>query len=318
LRAPGNLCAGEHADNLQKGISDGGPYATWVPLGNKGPSFLNNVVLNPHAAANEAEFYYPNQQNARMMWYHDHALGITRLNAYAGIASAYVIREKFEENVPVKQLGLPEFVENGGRELPLVFQDKLFQDPNNLDPDFPGIKGRGNLWYPYGYDPALWDLASVGTPSSVSVVPEMFGDTVLVNGTAYPRATIDQRRYRLRILNACQARFLNLQLYEWNDRTGLPNYNKRGPAFLVIGTEGGLLARPVVVPSAPMSFVGPDMVDPANPGGALLPAPAERRDVVVDFNGKDGKKYFLVNDAPAPFPRGDSVIATSLNTRSTT
>src|ERR1017187_3433735 len=129
----------------------------------------------------------------------------------------------------------------------------------------------------------------------------MFGDTVLVNGTAYPRATIDPRRYRLRILNACQARFLNLQLYEWNDRTGLPNHDKPGPAFLVIGTEGGFLARPVVVPSAPMNFVGPDEVDPANPGGAFLTAPAERWDVVVDFNGKGGKKYVLVNDAPAPF-----------------
>jgi spore coat protein A len=56
-----------------------------------------------------------------------------------------------------------------------------------------------------------------------------------------------------------------------------------------------------------MNFVGPDEVDPANPGGALLTAPAERWDVVVDFNGKGGKKYVLVNDAPAPFPMGDSV-----------
>ena len=77
-------------------VSDGGPFDWWAPNGTHGLSFLNNQVLNPGAAANEAEYYYGNNQSARLVWYHDHAQGITRLNAYAGVASAYLIRDTFE------------------------------------------------------------------------------------------------------------------------------------------------------------------------------------------------------------------------------
>lgn len=294
--------------------SDGGPYAWWDPQGNKGESFLNNKVLRPgeKVAKNEAEYYYPNDQSARMEWYHDHAIGTTRLNAYAGVASAYIIRDKFESEVLVNLLGLPQFVEKGGRELPLVFQDKIFEPIDNND--FPGsAKSAGSLWYPYTYDHSRWDVSDPNlVQPPVSVVPEMFGDTMLVNGTAYPKATVDPRRYRLRILNACQARFLNLQLYEDNGQ-GEPDYGKPGPNWLVIGTEGGFLATPVSVPSGvPMKRVldpisNTMMVDPADPGGSLITAPAERCDAVIDFNGKGGKKYILCNDAPAPYPMGDDV-----------
>ena len=119
--------------------------------------------------------------------------------------------------------------------------------------------------------------------------------------------------YRLRILNACQARFLNLQLYE-DDGHGQPNPRRPGPDFLVIGTEAGFLARPVRVPSGvPINVVAVDpatgsrTVDPVHPNGTLITAPAERWDVVVDFTGKGGKKYILCNDAPAPYPMGDAV-----------
>ena len=67
-------------------ISDGGPFTWWDPTGQHGVSFLNNQILNPTAAADEAECYYPLNQSARFLWYHDHAIGITRINAYAGIA----------------------------------------------------------------------------------------------------------------------------------------------------------------------------------------------------------------------------------------
>lgn len=286
-------------------ISDGGPYATWDPKGNHGISFLNNQVLRPgeNVPKNEAEFYYTNQESARMEWYHDHAIGITRLNAYAGVASAYIIRDDFE-GLLVSLAGLPKFVENGGRELPIVIQDKIFEPDHN--PIFPGsAKSKGSLWYPYTYYHDRWDSVPGTTQPTISVVPEMFGDTNLVNGTILPKATVDPRRYRLRILDACQARFYNLQLYE-DDGTGNPNFKKPGPDWLVIGTEGGFLAKPVVVPSKPLAFDPvTGMLDPANPGGSLITAPAERWDVIVDFNGKGGKKYILCNDAPAPFPMGD-------------
>ena len=287
-------------------ISDGGPFAFWDRKGHQGPSFLNNEVLNPRAAANEAEYYYPNDQSARLMWYHDHAMGITRLNAYAGVASAYIIRDNFEASL-VKDFGLPAFVENGGRELPLVFQDKIFQNGNVPDPSrpFPGsAKGLGDLWYPYEYDPNLWNAS---TAPAVSVVPEAFGDTMLVNGAVFPKATVDPRRYRFRVLNACQARVLNLALFE-DDGTGQPDFTKPGPAWTVIGTEAGFLAKPAVVPQANMvSLVdggGGRYVNPAAPGGSLIVAGGERFDVVLDLNGKGGKNYILYNNAPGPYPNG--------------
>jgi spore coat protein A, manganese oxidase len=278
-------------------ISDGGPNAWWDPNDGKGESFLNNQVLRPGEAvpANEAEYYYPNQQSARMMWYHDHAIGITRLNAYAGLASAYIVRDLFESKVLVKLLGLPDFIENGGRELPIVIQEKAF------NPD-------GSLGYPTEYDPS--DLSPLpGSPALPvpSCVPEFFGDTMLVNGTVMPKADVLPRRYRLRILNATQARFLNLQLYE-DDGSGLPDLTKPGPDFLVIGTEGGFLATPIIVKSN-QPFVLPLLPsgepDFANMQVGLFTAPAERWDLVIDFNGRGGKKYILCNDAPAPFPMGD-------------
>ena len=297
---------------LTSWFSDGTPFTDWSPQGFKAISCIGNKVLRPHdqVPKEEVDYFYTNDQSARMLWYHDHALGITRLNAYAGLASAYLIRDDFEANILVNLLGLPKFIETGGRELPLIFQDKIFQNAKDPDPDWPGPCSKpGNLWYPYVYDPNRWKVGPTGTPPAVSNIPEMFGDTMLVNGTAYPKATVDPRRYRLRILNACQARFLNLQLYEDNGK-GFPNFKKPGPDWTVIGTEGGFLARPVTVPSGVQIIATTDpsgsrTVDPAFPGGSLITAPAERWDLVVDFNGKGGKNYILWNDAPAPYPGGD-------------
>jgi FtsP/CotA-like multicopper oxidase with cupredoxin domain len=110
-------------------ISDGGPFTWFTPDGQYGPSAQSaagNIykLLNPGLQPGQAEYHYPNNQSARLVWYHDHAHNITRLNAYAGIASAYIIRDTFEGNL--RTLGLPDFVENGGRELPIVIQDKIF------------------------------------------------------------------------------------------------------------------------------------------------------------------------------------------------
>ena len=278
-------------------VSDGGPFTWWDPQGNKGVSFLNNQVLRPGETVpdNEAEYYYPNGQSARFVWYHDHAIGITRLNAYAGIASAYIIRDAFEEKTLVKLLGLPNFIEKGGRELPIVIQEKLF----NTD---------GSLGYPSVYDPTDLTPLPGSPPVPVpSCVPEFFGDTMLVNGTVLPKADVEPRRYRLRLLNATQARFLNLQIYE-DDGTGNPNFTKAGPNFLVIGTEAGFLARPVVVKSNQRFHLrerSSGVPDFANMQVSLLTAPGERWDLVIDFNSHGGKKYILCNDAPAPFPMGD-------------
>src|SRR5205823_1823178 len=126
-----------------------------------GPSIANATnnfykLFNPGLQPGQAEYYYPNNQSARMMWYHDHAHDITRLNAYAGVASAYIIRDGFEGNL--RNSGLPDFVENGGREIPLVIQDKIFVGANiaALDPTWPGLKSPGSLWYPHMYERNRW------------------------------------------------------------------------------------------------------------------------------------------------------------------
>jgi len=306
-------------------ISDGGPFDWWTPTGVHGPSFFNNQVLNPTALPSQAEYYYPNNQSARLMWYHDHAHDITRLNAYAGVASAYIIRDAFEASLIPK--GLPNFLEAGGQcEIPLVIQDKIFVDAttiNYMDPDWsilPVPQTTGSLWYPHFYDYKRWTMGPgvlappAGLPPKpVSIIPEMFGDTMLVNGTAYPEVTVEPRRYRLRILNACNARYLNFQMYVEDPAPLTPNpmwdgitldpvtlnpLNAAGPNWMVIGTEGGFLAKPTVV----------KMNVPFNPltmKGSLITAPAERWDVIVDFSKFAGKNIILYNDAPAPFPGGD-------------
>lgn len=298
-------------------ISDGGPMAWFTPASGSskyGPSIANTTtnyfkLLNPGLLAGQAEYYYPNNQSARMMWYHDHAHEITRLNAYAGIASAYIIRDAFEGNLRSK--GLPDFAENGGREIPIVIQDKIFVGANILgvDPTWKGPTTAGSLWYPHVYERNRWKYTGGGSTPPVpdpSCIPEMFGDTMLANGTVYPEATVEARRYRLRVLNATQARFLNLQLYvddgsvdgiTLNAATLAPT-NAKGPDFLVIGTEGGFLSKPVLVPSN-------RPFNPKTMGGSLITGPAERWDLIVDFAGLAGKKVILYNDAPAPFPMGD-------------
>jgi spore coat protein A len=294
-------------------ISDGGPFSWFTPDGQYGPSVQSaagNIykLLNTGLQPGQAEYYYPNNQSARLVWYHDHAHDLTRLNAYAGIASAYIIRDAFEANL--RNLGLPDFVENGGREIPIVIQDKIFVGSDILtkDPTWPGLTGVGSLWYPHTYETDRWELGDdpLGLPPDPSIIPEMFGDTMLGNGTVYPQATVEARRYRLRILNACQARFLNLQLYVDDgspdgitlNRNTMKPTNAQGPDFFVLGTEGGFLPKPVQVPSN-------KPFDPIALSGSLITGPAERWDLLVDFSKFNGNKVILYNDAPAPFPGPD-------------
>lgn len=308
-------------------ISDGGPFSWFDPTGRAGASFLNNQVLNPTAAPGSAEYYYPLNQSARFLWYHDHAFGTTRINAYAGVASALLLRDAFEMNL--RNLGLPEFIENsvlGGKtiqELPLVVQDKVFVGTNLSvsDPTYEGVTTPGSLWYAHIYERARWKMqgnlnGGNLTPPDPSVIPEFFGDTMLVNGTAFPKAAVEPRRYRLRLLDACNARFLNLQLYvadgsangiTLNAATGVPtnaaalcdpNNPGRSAAVLQIGTEAGFLPRPVSIPTN-VPF------NPVTFAGSLIVAPAERPDILLDFSAYKGQSIILYNDAPAPFPMGD-------------
>ncbi len=293
--------------------SDGGPFSWFTSAANwaTGTSFLNGTGV-----MGEARYYYPNEQSARLVWYHDHAIGLTRLNAYAGIASAYIIRDAVEDFLIAARL-----IPAAAQEIPLIIQDKTFVD--GLDPKY--IWGhKGDLWYPFKYEPnsqspagtGRWDYGPDAIPAGdikgplpiPSVVPEFFSDTAIVNGVAYPFVEVEQRHYRFRILNGSQARFYNLQLY-YDDGRGDANLNAPGPALIQIGTEGGFLPLPVKFTDQQIAFD----TDPNSPtfGNAtkynLLLAPAERADVIVDFSHVPaGSRLILFSDAPAPFPAGDS------------
>ena len=139
-------------------------------------------------------YKYPNDQPATCLWYHDHTLGITRLNVYAGLAGFYLIRDDLEE-----RLNLP----GGPYEVPLLIQDRIF------NPD-------GSLQYPIDLD---------GTHQCW--VPEFFGDVACVNGVAFPYLEVEPRRYRFRILNGSNARFYHFTLADSAGRPG-PVFNQIG------------------------------------------------------------------------------------------
>lgn len=153
--------------------SDGYPDA-WFTRGfaQIGPRFERDV------------YYYPNHQRAATLWYHDHAIGITRLNVYAGLAGMYIIRDEEE-----KSLGLP----SGKYEIPLIIQDKSF----NCD---------GSLLYP--------SQPNNPPPNAPfpSITPGFAGDVILVNGKAWPFLEVEPKKYRFRILNASNERFYTLRL----------------------------------------------------------------------------------------------------------
>ncbi len=125
-----------------------------------------------------ALYHYPNQQDASMLWYHDHTLGINRLNVYAGLLGAYIIRDSTED-----ALNLPK----GSYEIPLIICDRMFDR-------------ECQLYYPVSPKPgAPW-------------MPEVFGNAILVNGKLAPYLEVEPRRYRLRVLNGSNGRFYHLSL----------------------------------------------------------------------------------------------------------
>jgi spore coat protein A, manganese oxidase len=311
---PQNRCCVHLHGGLVPWTSDGGPFAWFSPTGvmgatdgSAGPSFLNGVAGQPGTA----DYYYPNNQSERLVWYHDHAMGITRLNAYAGIAAGYLITDPV---VGALTTGDSPVVPPLAYTIPLIIQDKGFK----VTADQWGKPG--DLWYPYIYEnepPDMrWDLGEPSdgfTPATTplptpSCVPEAFFDTPVINGMAYPYAQVQPRRYRFLALNGSQARFYNLQLYyESTLNPGEPDFSKPGPAFIQIGTEGGILPEPVVLNNPPIQIpTGCDgSVDPSGPFNLLM-APAERADLIIDFSSVPvGSNLILYNDAPAPFPGGD-------------
>ena len=227
-----------------------------------------------------ATFQYPNDQRASTLWYHDHTLGMTRLNVYAGPAGFFIIRggPAGDGAVLDSRTALPAVLPGPAPkandpfppnktyyEIPMAIQDRSFN-------------GDGSLFYP---DTRAFFDGVVGPylpETDISPIwnPEFFGNMIMVNGNTWPFQTVEQRRYRFRLLNGCDSRFLIL---DFSQITGVEVWQ--------IGNEGGFLAAPVNITAA---------------GNTLLMAPAERADVIVDFTNVPVGNYVLGNLGPdAPF-----------------
>ncbi len=397
-------------------ISDGTPHQWTTPAGEataypKGVS-VKDVPDMPPSGPGVMTFFYTNQQSARLMFYHDHSYGITRLNVYAGEAAGYLVSDPVEQTLinggtvsgPAGNSALVAAGTIPAEQIPLIIQDKAFVDATTigtLDPTWNWGTGAidpltgfrtpktGDLWFPHVYMPnqnpydimgannmGRWDYGpwfwppyqgmvyqpvpnplfgtsptegptNPGTPNP-SLVPEAFVDTPVVNGNAYPTITVQPKAYRLRILNACNDRYLNLSLFYaksngdmWDPATGalldpaagevpmvpatpntglpaswptdgrdggVPDPAAAGPSMIVIGSEGGVLPAPAVIPPTPVGYdYNRRSITVLNVlGHALWLGPAERADVIVDFSQvPPGSKLILYNDAPAPVPAFD-------------
>ena len=284
--------------------SDGGPFH-WQANPNNTGGAQNGASVIPwlwDGTQNVWDYFYPNEQSARLMWYHDHAIAETRLNAYAGIATGYILQDA-NDNLTLGGgvLNLaPYNIPFLGQ--PIVFQDKVFWNPVS-DPTYPtyvsGVQ-PGDLWYPWFYDPLIWPIAKGGIPPTPSAVPEFFGDTMLANGHVFPFHEVGVGDYRFRLLNACNARWLDLSFVQEDPLVpGEPLFGRAGAPVAAnvdvwqIGTEGGFLPVPVQLVAAGV---------PLQP---FLVGPAERADIIVRFNAPTlNTKIILYNVAGSPFPGG--------------
>lgn len=245
--------------------SDGGPEAWFTPG--------YAITGSSWGKAGTDQYYiYPNSQEAATLWWHDHALGATRLNVYAGLAGFYFLRGPDEENAKLPGWSGDDLVQEVAPlgtsgtfnlipykpEIEIAFQDRMFDNTGALY--FPNLP-TNPMVHPF------W-------------TPEFIGDVITVNGKTWPYLSVAPRKYRFRLLNGSNARTYEIQLKDLV--TGMI-----GPTIVQVGTDGGLLDSPVPIV------------------GKLLMAPGERADVVIDFSTSlPGQVWTVTNSARIPYPKG--------------
>jgi len=195
---------------------DGGPEEWYTWNGIHGPSYSTATSTTPNAAV----YHYPNTQMPTTLWYHDHALGMTRLNVMSGLAGFYLLREN--ATIPVTgtltAANLDQYLTQnfpyGIYEFPIAIQDRTFF-------------ANGEIWFPnVGINPTIHPYW----------MPEFFGNSIMVNGRVWPNLNVKQGWYRFRLLDGSNARFYTL------------SFSNKMP-FTVIGSDGGFLMSPAVVTS---------------------------------------------------------------------
>jgi FtsP/CotA-like multicopper oxidase with cupredoxin domain len=247
---------------------DGGPEAWFTSDG----KHFGSRYYTSGTPGNSALLKYPNTQEAGPLWFHDHTLGATRLNVYAGLAGGYYIEDPAITPVGTKTTAgvagtckagcLPANLQPLSSVIPLVLQDRMFDS-------------NGQLFFP---GDTVGTLAALN-PEHPYWVPEFMGDTIVVNGKAWPYLTVEPKRYRFLFLEGSNARPYNLSISNGNSPV----------TMWVIGNDVGYLDKPAATTQ-------------------LLMLPGERYEVIIDFSGiKSGTNLVMKNDANAPYPFGDPV-----------
>jgi len=260
--------------------ADGYPEAWYLPpagniprgyarVGSFYERFRAEAVARNHVDWPEgsAVFQYANDQRATGLWYHSHDLGMTRVNIYAGLAGMYLLRGGPSDLPPGVLPARPY-------EIPLVVQDRSFNTDGSLF--FPASRGFFGDVPPEGPFIPKTDVSPQWNP-------EFFGNTMVVNGNTWPVLAVEPRRYRFRLLNACNARTLFLKIA--TDPLA-PRPAKAALPIWAIGSDGGFLPAPVALDSVRLGV-------------------AERYDVIVDFTKvPPGTALYLINEGPDE-PFGD-------------
>eukprot|EP00933_Yihiella_yeosuensis_P040033 TRINITY_DN3424_c0_g3_i1.p1 TRINITY_DN3424_c0_g3~~TRINITY_DN3424_c0_g3_i1.p1 ORF type:complete len:985 (+),score=166.40 TRINITY_DN3424_c0_g3_i1:88-2955(+) len=301
--------------------SDGFPEAWYLPDACNIPEGFarHGSMVNQFGNGREtnhklgvASFSYTNKQPSTTLWYHDHALGITRTTVYAGPVGFYLIRAADgketgltpetvlpgpapQKGQTLAELNFPELDGKSNdihlkiREMVLAIQDRSF----NVD---------GSLYYPserlqfeeeeqIGLDvPVSGHLDAEGKPlSDIHPIwnPDFFGNVMVVNGVAWPVFSVAPERYRFRVLNGCNSRFLNLYLI-----ANFPDGTQKELPFYQIGNDQGILPAVVEIKRglqrqirSPTKCAGLRGSSNVPKQQALLMGPAERVDLIVDFTG---------------------------------
>jgi FtsP/CotA-like multicopper oxidase with cupredoxin domain len=256
------------------------------------PEFFYNpdeTVIGPQWAnvpgGFTTKFRYDNDVPAGNLWYHDHALGITRLNVYAGMAGFYFVRDEFDTGKSDNPLDLPAWP----HEKAYAIQDRMFRDTGQLFyPAFPGdpfyddfITGEGAELPP--------DIFPGGGPTALA---EFFGDHMVVNGLIWPKEDVKPRNYRLHLLNGTDSRFMVIRFRQAATPTSTDLNGAGEPIpFYVIGSDQGLASAATEVDT-------------------LVSEPGGRYDIVFDFKDLQGQRIIMENiggDAPFGGAFGDDL-----------
>jgi FtsP/CotA-like multicopper oxidase with cupredoxin domain len=252
---------------------DGGPDAWFTSDGAyQGHAYYSKAG----ALGNEAIYRYPNSQEGALIWFHDHTLGATRLNVYAGLAGAYLITDPNDTLLAT----LPTL-------FPLVIQDRMFDTNGQLF--FPADSAGGLLWTPNPEHP-YW-------------VPEFVGDVIVVNGKSWPYMNVEPKRYTFLFINGSNARTYEMFLTD-------PVSGNRGPDLWVIGTDGGFLDTPVRV--GPPGNNSRLAIMSGERYWVIVDFNGYQAGVIGPNGAPYSGNWILKNQAKTPYPNGAAPVANTV------